>query len=218
MSEAKMHAKRRLWAEFLTLFVVLPICVAMFLPARLMLPVLLAMTVVGAVLLHVTPQFRWRGLMTGWGAVDWRVILPFSLLTALASAALVVWIVPGAGLRLLRGNPAIWLAVMALYPILSALPQEILFRPLFFHRYGAIIPQGRAGLILNAAIFSLAHLLYWSPIVAGLTFAGGLAFAWAYEVKRSFPLAVVLHALAGNILFTSGAGILFVSGMATRPF
>jgi len=104
------------------------------------------------------------------------------------------------------------------YPVLSALPQELLFRPLYFRRYGMILPQGALGIVLNAAIFAFAHLMYWSGVVAVMTFAGGLIFAWAYEVRRSFPLAVILHSIAGVVLFAMGMSDFFYSGNVERPF
>jgi membrane protease YdiL (CAAX protease family) len=106
-----------------------------------------------------------------------------------------------------------------LYPWFSALPQEIVYRPLFFRRYAAILPAGVwPGIVLNAALFSLAHLMYWSWIVAAMTFTGGLAFAWAYRAARSFPMAVLLHAVAGWIVFGAGLGVYFYSGYVVRPF
>nr|WP_246831504.1 CPBP family intramembrane glutamic endopeptidase [Thioclava sp. L04-15] len=107
---------------------------------------------------------------------------------------------------------------MLFYPLLSALPQEVVFRSLFFRRYGRILPGSKRAITLNAILFSLAHLLYWNWIVALITFVGGVIFAWAYSVRRSFPLAVILHAIAGNVLFTVGAGVLFFSGSVDRPF
>lgn len=207
-----------LWIEFIGLFVAVPIILAVFLPPSAMLPVLLVVTVVGAILLHRTPGFHWRELAQGWREIDWRIVATFSIVTACVSLAVVALVVPDAFLILCRFNPVAWLAVILLYPFLSALPQEVLFRPLFFRRYGAILPHGRSALVLNAAIFSLAHLLYWNWIVATMTFVGGLAFAWAYEARGSFPLAVVLHAVAGNILFTVGTGMLFYTGTIVRPF
>ena len=93
-----------------------------------------------------------------------------------------------------------------------------MFRVLWFRRYGAILPDGGPGLVLNAAVFSLAHLMYWSWIVAAMTFAGGLAFAWAYRRRGSFAMAVVLHAIAGQIVFALGLGMFFYAGNVTRPF
>ncbi|WP_460274445.1 CPBP family glutamic-type intramembrane protease [Celeribacter sp. ULVN23_4] len=210
--------RQRLWLEFIGLFVSTPIVVAIYLPPSAMLLVLLLFTVVGLLLLHRTPDFHWRDLTVGWRQIEWRIVAFFALVTAAVSFAIVALVVPEAFLVLWRLNPVAWLVVMALYPVLSALPQEFLFRPLFFRRYASILPQGTAALFLNAGVFSLAHLLYWNWVVAAMTFAGGLAFAWAYQVKRSFPLAVALHAVAGNILFTVGTGMLFYTGTIERPF
>jgi membrane protease YdiL (CAAX protease family) len=115
--------------------------------------------------------------------------------------------------------PMLLAAILVLYPPLSALPQEILFRPLFFRRYGRVLPRGAwPQILLNAAVFGLAHLVYWSWVVALLTFAGGIAFAHAYRVRGSFAEAVILHAVAGGILFALGLGTWFYAGNAVRPF
>ena len=76
----------------------------------------------------------------------------------------------------------------------------------------------RAFYLLNASLFSLAHLMYWSWIVAIMTFGGGLLFTWAYRRRGSFFYAVLLHAIAGNIIFAAGLGIYFYSGNVQRPF
>lgn len=209
---------RQLWTELLALFVAAPVVFAVILPPTAMFPVLFVVTVLGMILLHRTPGFGWRDLAQGWGRIDWRAVAVFALATTLVSAAVTVAVLPDRWFVVWRMSPRVWLAIMVLYPVVSALPQEIVFRPLFFRRYAPILPAGRAALVLNAALFSLAHLLYWNWIVAAMTFAGGLAFAWAYEVRRSFPLAVALHAVAGNILFTLGTGMLFYTGTIVRPF
>ncbi|MFD2440089.1 hypothetical protein ACFSS8_08385 [Paracoccus kondratievae] len=47
--------------------------------------------------------------------------------------------------------------------------------------------------------------------------SGGWVFAYAY-VRRGFPAAWVLHAVAGNVLFAVGMGVYFYSGNVVRPF
>lgn len=209
-------ARGRLWVEFLALYGGVPLVVAVVLPASSMFPALFAATALGLVLLHLTPGFDWREL--GRGGVDWRVVAGFAAVT-LVIALGVSWVTTGGRpLAFAAANPGLMLAILILYPILSALPQELVFRPLFFRRYGAILPEGTAGLVVNAAAFSFAHLMYWSWIVTAMTLAGGLAFAWAYRVKGSFRLAVVLHAAAGQIVFLLGLGMFFYSGNVARPF
>ena len=49
-----------------------------------------------------------------------------------------------------------------------------------------------------------------------LTFGGGAIFARAYLGRGGFALAVVLHAVAGTVLFTTGLGSFFYYGAIGR--
>lgn len=206
----------RLAAEFAALFLAAPLVLALALPPSAMFPALFAVTAAGLVLLARTPGFAWRELRLG--PVRWREVALFAGLTAAVCAAVIALTAPGSAFLLMRVNPALMAAILVLYPVLSALPQEVVFRALYFRRYGAILPGGAAGLALNAAVFAWAHLLFWNGIVMAMTFAGGLAFAHAYRVRASFPQAVVMHAVAGNIVFLFGLGIFFYTGNIQRPF
>ena len=202
----------RLWGEVAVLFVGVPLVLAFLLPPEQMFTVLGAMTGAGILLLHRTPGFKWGGLLAGWRDIPWGLVAGFAAATALV-AGLATWILfPHNLLRLPLNLPRLWLMIMIAYPLVSALTQELLFRPLFFRRYGALFGTPRVAIGLNAALFSFAHLMYWNALVAAMTFAGGLVFAWVYEVRRNFPAAVLLHSLGGQIVFTSGLGVLFYSG------
>ncbi|SFH15973.1 CAAX protease self-immunity [Palleronia marisminoris] len=206
----------RLRVEFVLLFVVAPVAVAVLLPASSLFPVLFALVVLSGWLLFRTPGFVLSKLWQG--RVSWFRVIAFAGIAAGLSAVLVTSLRPEAWLMPGRAAPWLLVAILLLYPLLSALPQELIFRTLFFERYGPILPDGTAALILNAAIFSLAHLIYWNWIVAALTFAGSLAFAHSYRDRRSFPEALAMHAVAGNILFALGMGAWFYSGNVTPPF
>ena len=202
----------RLVAEFALLFLGVPLLLALVLPPTAMFTVLGAMTLGGMVLLHLTPGFSWTELLHGWRELPGRAVAVFVAVTLLTAFAGVMILFPHNLLMLPRLDPGLWLLILVAYPVVSALPQEMLFRPLFFRRYGPLFPDTRVAILANAALFSFAHLMYWHWLVAAMTFCGGLAFAWAYAVRGNFPLAVILHALAGQIVFTSGLGILFYSG------
>jgi hypothetical protein len=189
---------------------------ALALPPSAMLPLLFAVTLVGLALLARTSGFRWRELVRGWGRIDWRAVGAAGAVTAAVCGALVWLLVPGQALMLPRDMPGLWLTIMALYPLLSALPQEVVFRPLFFRRYGALFPSERAALLVNAAVFALAHLMFWNWVALALSFAGGLIFALGY-LRRGFPTAVALHAFCGAIVFTSGIGTFFYHGAVPGP-
>lgn len=209
--------RARLWAEFAALYVVIPVTIAVALPPRQMFPALFLLTLFGLALLASTGGFEWRTLWRGWRRVPWAEAGLIALAVLAFGLAILTLLRPEARFGLLRQNPAFLLVIWALYPLLSALPQELIFRPLFFHRYGGLIPHGPSALIVNAAIFSLAHLMYWSPVVLAMTAVGGWLFARAY-VTRGFPAALVLHAVAGNMIFAVGLGTWFYSGNVVRPF
>jgi membrane protease YdiL (CAAX protease family) len=217
MAEAG-RGRLRLRVEFALIYLVAPVTMAVALPPSAMFPALFAVTALGIGLLHLTPGFYWRDLLRGWNRIGWGRVAVLAALTALCGWAVLAVTAPGALFGLARSQPGLLVMIALLYPLLSALPQELVFRPLFFRRYGPILPALRPAVVLNAAVFSLAHLMYWSWIVAAMTLAGGLAFAWSYEARRNFPEAVVLHALAGVILFTVGMGVYFYSGNVSRPF
>ncbi len=213
---------RRRRIEFLLIYAAAPIVMAVFLPAKWMFPALFLITIAGIFLLVATPGFRWRELLRGWrlafAPANLALMLAFALVAAFASYLILRATRPEALFSLIRHRPLLMAMIFALYPWLSALPQEILYRVLFFRRYASLMPGPRAAILINAALFSFAHLMYWSWIVAILTFAGGIIFAWAYEIRRSFVLAFLLHAIAGWILFAFGMGLYFYAGNAVRPF
>jgi len=215
-----MNAQRvRLRAEFAVFYLLTPAGVAIFAPAGWMFPVLFLVTAIGLVLLHVTPGFAWRRLGAGWQRVNWRRVALLAGLTLLCGLGVMAVFRPEGLFILLRDRPEVMLIIALFYPILSALPQELVFRPLFFERYGPILPARLSSAIwLNAAVFSFAHLMYWSWIVAVMTFFGGWVFATSYKSSGNFPEAVILHALAGVILFAVGMGAYFYSGNVVRPF
>ncbi|WP_372573843.1 CPBP family intramembrane glutamic endopeptidase [Ruegeria jejuensis] len=211
-------SERRLKLEFVLFYLAAPVFIAVFLPPTMMFQALFAFTGLGLALLHFTPDFRWAELRHGWRDWAWRELVLFATLMLVLCVALIYLLRPEAAFFLLSQRPELLAFIWIGYPLVSALPQELLFRPLFFRRYGAILPQGARADILNAAIFSFAHLMYWSWLVALMTFAGGLLFSWAYRQRGSFVYAVLLHAVAGNILFAVGMGVYFYSGNVVRPF
>ena len=207
----------RLKAEFAALYVGAPLAIALFMPGHLLFEALALFSVAGLLLLWRTGGFGWHSLVRGWSRVPWAEVAGIALAVLVAGAVILQATRPDAIFGTLRHRPEFLPVIWILYPILSALPQELIFRPLFFHRYGALLPAGRGAIAVNAAVFSFAHLMYWSWIVALMTFVGGWIFARAY-LRRGFPAAWVLHAVAGNVLFTVGMGYYFYTGNVVRPF
>lgn len=211
---APLSASRgRLWAEFMALFVVAPAALAAWIAFIPLFPAIIGMSVVGLALLTLTPGFRWRELVDFSGLKGQGfLILGFTLVSALALSLMVALLAPTRFLELPQERPALWLAILALYPWFSVLGQEILYRTLFFKRYGALFPNDAARIGVNAAVFAFAHLLFQSWVPMAVTFAAGLIFGWAYLRTFSFPLVFVLHWIGGGLVFTLGLGRFFYHG------
>ena len=112
-------------------------------------------------------------------------------------------------------KPEAWLLLLVLYPLLSAYPQEVVFRGFFFQRYRPLFPDPRVMVLASGVSFGLAHVFYgnWvAPVVAGL---GGVLFGYRYLRSKSLVAVGVEHGLWGNLLYTIGLGWFFYSGSIT---
>lgn len=107
-----------------------------------------------------------------------------------------------------RENLTDWLMLLLLYPLLSVIPQELIFRTYFFHRYKRIMPSKWLRIIISASVFALAHIVYANWVAVSLAFIGGLLFAYTYAQSRSTFACVLEHSLWGIWMFTLGMGIL----------
>ena len=143
----------------------------------------------------------------------WRIVERF-LVGALVITVAAYALAPQHFMLLPRHNPRLWLAICVLYPLLSAFPQEVIYRAFFFEQSAHILPGLRVPwlLALNVALFGFAHLVFgnvWAPLLAA---AGGLLFASTYLRSRSVMCAALEHAVWGNLIFTIGLGPLFAGG------
>ena len=121
---------------------------------------------------------------------------------------------PDEFLALPFNRPSLWAKIMLLYPVLSVVAQELIYRTFFFHRYGPLFGRARWLLILtNAAVFGLAHILYGSWVSIILSALFGVLLAWRYDRTRSFWAVWVEHSLYGCLVFTIGLGRYFFTGV-----
>ena len=141
---------------------------------------------------------------------------PRILATFAAGAALlalgVALLTPERLFDLPRERFGLWAAVMVFYPLLSVLPQEVLYRAFFFHRYRPLFGNRRLTVIASALAFGFVHVVYGAWISVGLTTVGGLLFGYTYLKTRSVLVVGIEHALYGCFLFTIGLGRFFYHG------
>jgi membrane protease YdiL (CAAX protease family) len=109
-------------------------------------------------------------------------------------------------MAILRHNPALWALIMVTYPVFSVVPQEIIYRAFFFHRYGPLFENKKVGVVTNAALFAFAHILFRNWVAVIGAFAFGLLWALTYLGSKSLLVVSIEHALYGNLVFTLGIG------------
>ena len=100
----------------------------------------------------------------------------------------------------------IWVIILFVYSLFSVYPQELIYRTFFFQRYQLLFKNEKLFILVNATLFSLAHIFFRNALVMFLTFVGGLLFALTFKKTKSTLLVSLEHALYGCWLFTVGMG------------
>lgn len=56
------------------------------------------------------------------------------------------------------------LAVILLYPLLSAAPQGLVYRVFFFHRYQILFRKPQTMILASAVAFAFSHIVFRNPV------------------------------------------------------
>jgi membrane protease YdiL (CAAX protease family) len=139
------------------------------------------------------------------------VVFKAVVVAALLSMGLLVF-APEKIFNLPHSKTGLWLIVMVIYPFFSALPQELIYRAFFFHRYRPIFPGEGQMALASVTAFAFMHIIFGNAIAPLLTIPGGYLFCRTYARTGSLPAAAIEHAAYGDIVFTVGLGVYFYNG------
>ena len=209
--------KQQRWFELLLLYLMLPVAVIYWLREhdQYLMPLLFVMGTVCFYLLLTDKKFkRFRLWHTEGFSRHFRSALTFFVPGALVIALLLYFSAPEVFLALPSDRWQLWLVTLAIYPFVSVIPQELIFRTFFFHRYKRIIPSKAVRLMISSLSFALAHLVYGNWIAVLVSGLGGLLFGYRYLTSRSTLVVIVEHTLWGSFLFTIGIGVFFLTQAA----
>ncbi len=107
--------------------------------------------------------------------------------------------------------------ILIFYPLVSVIPQELIYRVAFFSRYRDTIKNPLLLIFINALAFSILHTIYMNPFALGLTFIGGLFYAYLRIKGASLYELIILHTLHGLTLFWVGLGQFFYINLFVPP-
>ncbi|MGD0958970.1 MAG: CPBP family intramembrane glutamic endopeptidase [Methylomonas sp.] len=201
-------------AELLALFILTPLLL-FGMGARLWIfAALWAFAGFAVFILNRKPDFSFQKLWQGRGwpsAAKRRALLRFVFLACVLTFLTYLFL-PDKFFRFPLEHPLLWLAVMMFYPLLSVIPQELLFRCFFFMRYGVITGEKFGAVLINGLLFGFSHITLNNWIAPAFSLLVGIILAHSYLQHRSLKWAVVEHSLYGCWVFTIGIGWYFFTG------
>lgn len=192
--------------EFLILFIILPISFAFDFALEIKMTAGL-LGVIYSMLVLLIVERKTVKMMSNLNFKMFFKQTFFKLLVIAIITSAFVWITNKELLfNVLLNKPKLWLIILFIYSLFSVYPQELIYRTFYFQRYEQLFANKNVFILINAIVFSLAHLLFRNTLVLVLTFVGGLLFALTYNKTRSTLLVSIEHAIYGCWLFTVGMG------------
>ncbi|MEO1021996.1 MAG: CPBP family intramembrane glutamic endopeptidase [Bacteroidota bacterium] len=202
--------KALLILEFISLFIALPLVFYFDVLPVPKIPALVVFTLFCLVILVTDRTFETSALLK-W-EVEASYIRVMLIRFGLAFVLLLVatWVfLPDQLFIIPRERPQLWLIIMVFYPLVSALPQELIYRSYFFHRFKPIFSRSWILMMASIACFSFLHIIYDNAVALIFTAVGGYLFTKTYQDTKSLLAASLEHALYGCAVFTVGLGGFF---------
>lgn len=204
-----------LWLELVGMFGLIPVLLAVIkIPQGVLFGSLWLLGGYALFLMSRTGGINWRRLWhgTGWTWQEQKHALWLFLVLCIPMALFTYIMVPDRFLSFPLQRPYLWALVMVLYPLLSVLPQELLYRSFFFERYRAILPGFWLMVGASAGLFAYSHIIFKNWVAPLFCLIGGLIFAAHFYQHRSLKWALIEHAAYGCFVFTIGLGWFFYHG------
>lgn len=192
--------------EFFIIFIIVPVSFAIQYPLWMKLCVgVFGFFYILFVLLRIEKNKFKMASSLNWKLFFKRTLLQLCGITSITT--LYMWFVDPDNLYVvLLNKPLLWLVILFVYSVFSVYPQELIYRIFFFQRYQNLFKNEALFIIVNAALFSLAHIFFQNSLVMIMTFIGGVLFALTYKNTKSTLLVTIEHAIYGCWLFTVGMG------------
>lgn len=205
---ARRLPRRRLnfaWAEFLWLFMALPL-VGLVFGAPQATPIAISTMFWSAlILLSMTRSFRWADLLPTDFLSEWRHFLVCAAGCCFLSVGLTLALAPERLFLAEARLPPLYLT----FPLLIALPIELMYRALFFRRFGYLFQTETGAVAVSALANGLIYLMLSDSFaLAAFGVATGLMLGWTYLRTGQFVLTVLIHWAAALSLWMIGPGLI----------
>lgn len=194
--------------EFLIFFVFVPFIASYFLDGWLKILPLIGIAIFFFILLRLDSSFEKKDLYR-LNKAEFRKGVPRLIIVSVLLIWFTWWIFPDLLLYYPRENFEKYLITFFLYPFASVIPQELIYRVYYFHRYKNIIPERFLLMLSNAMIFGLTHWIYANWVAPIASFLVSWIFIYSYLKSKSLLNVSLEHYFYGLIMFTIGFGYFF---------
>lgn len=191
--------------EFFFIFFIIPSTIFFLDSSIIIFLTLYLVSILSLVILSFDKTFLFTSLKK---KIDWTFVIIFSVIFFFLGFFYVLLVDKNLLFIFPKTNFKLWLIVIFIYPFLSVIPQELVYRVFFFQRYFPNINRFYFPVFLNLVVFAYGHLVFSNMHAIIITAIVSPIFTYAY-LKKSFLTCVILHTLGGQIIFTLGLGKYF---------
>ena len=191
--------------EFFFIFFIIPSKIFFLDSSIIIFLTLYLVSILSLVILYFDKTFLFTSLKK---KIDWKFVIIFSVIFFFLGFFYVLLVDKNLLFIFPKTNFKLWLIVIFIYPFLSVIPQELVYRVFFFQRYFPNINRFYFPVFLNLVVFAYGHLVFSNMHAIIITAIVSPIFTYAY-LKKSFLTCVILHTLGGQIIFTLGLGKYF---------
>ena len=191
--------------EFFFIFLALPSTIFFFDSTIIIFATLYLVFILSLVILYFDKTFLLVSLKK---KIDWKFVSIFTVSFICLGFIYILLIDKSLLFYFPKTNFKLWLLVMFVYPFLSVIPQEVVYRVFFFQRYFPKNNNFFFLIILNLIVFSYGHIVFNNIHAILITAIVSPIFTFAY-LRKSFLTVVILHSLGGQVIFTLGLGKYF---------
>ena len=143
--------------EFFFIFLALPSIIFLFDSTIIVFLTLYLVFILSLVILYFDKTFLLVSLKK---KIDWKFVSIFTVSFICLGFIYVLLIDKNLLFIFPKTNFKLWLVVIIVYPFLSVIPQEIVYRVFFFQRYFPKNNNSNFLIILNMFVFSYGHLVF----------------------------------------------------------
>ena len=206
------HRRTALIAELLIVFFLIPLLIAEFGNGKGLIGILWVAVLITYLVMRKHSEFTNLNVDWNWAAVTRANLKPIFVRFIPCAVLICIFTLlydPNRFLSFILDRPQIWAMVMVLYPLLSVVPQEFVYRTYFCKRYAPLFDNQNILILFSALAFGWMHIVLHNWVAISLCLIGGVFFAHTYLKHKSLALASIEHSLYGCYIFTIGLGWYF---------